>query len=166
MLGDPCLFKKTLPSGKVIMCVTFIDDITYSATDKATADEFLAGLKKRFVIEDGEGAPVSWLLNMKIHQDLSAGTISMNQEVASTKSAGSLLSKEELVKASGIHYPVHAQPLKRLSERIVPKEDFDYLSVVGSLLHLANCVRCDVAVSVGILARHALYPGHEHVRAC
>ena len=61
---------------------------------------------------------------------------------------------------------MHAQPLKKLSERIVPKEDFDYLSVVGSLLHLANCVRCDVAVSVGILARHALYPGHEHVRAC
>ena len=166
MLGDPCLFKKTLPSGKIIMCVTYIDDITYSATDKATADEFLADLKKRFVIEDGEGAPVSWLLNMKIHQDLLAGTISMNQEVAITKLAESLLSKEELVKASGIHYPMHAQPLKKLSERIVPKEDFDYLSVVGSLLHLANCVRCDVAVSVGILARHALYPGHEHVRAC
>ena len=51
MLGDPCLFKKTLPSGKIIMCVTYIDDITYSATDKATADEFLADLKKRFVIE-------------------------------------------------------------------------------------------------------------------
>jgi len=32
----------------------------------------------------------------------------MNQEVAITKLAGSLLSKEELVKASGIHYPMHA----------------------------------------------------------
>jgi hypothetical protein len=100
------------------MCATYIDDITYSATDRATADEFIASLKKRFVIEDGEGEPVSWLLNMKIHQDLAEGTISMNQEVAITKLAESLFSKEELVKTSGIHYPMHAQPLKRLSERI------------------------------------------------
>ena len=57
------------------------------------------------------------------------------------------------------------QPPKRPSTRTVPKEDYDYLSAVGSLLHISNCARCDVAVSVGILARHALYPGHEHVRA-
>ena len=64
-----------------------------------------------------------------------------------------------------LHYPVHAQPLKRLSERTVPKEGFACLYVVGSFLHLVSCVRCDVAVSVGILARHTLYPGHRHVRA-
>ena len=47
----------------------------------------------------------------------------------------------------------------------MPKEQFDYLSVVGSLLHIANCVRCDVAYAVGVLARHAAHPGQAHVRA-
>jgi hypothetical protein len=45
------------------------------------------------------------------------------------------------------------------------KEVFDYLSVVGSLLHIANCVRCDIALSVGHLARHAASPGKAHVKA-
>ena len=79
VLGDPCPLKKTLASGRFILRATHIDDITYSATDRATADELLTSLKERFVIEDGEGEPVSWLLNMKIHQDLAAGTIPMNQ---------------------------------------------------------------------------------------
>ena len=53
----------------------------------------------------------------------------------------------------------------RLKERIVPVEKFDYLSVVGSLLHLANCVRCDIAYAVGCLARFSLTPGPAHVKA-
>jgi hypothetical protein len=56
-------------------------------------------------------------------------------------------------------------PLVKLSERTVPKESFDYLSVVGSLLHIANCVRVDIALAVGILARHAATPGTPHVNA-
>ena len=40
-----------------------------------------------------------------------------------------------------------------------------YLSVVGSLLHIANCVRPDISTAVGILARHALCPGAPHVKA-
>jgi len=65
MSGDPCLFKRTLESGKIILCATYTEDITYSATDRATADEFPPSLKERFVIGDGEGEPVSWLQNMK-----------------------------------------------------------------------------------------------------
>ena len=40
-----------------------------------------------------------------------------------------------------------------------------FLSALGSLLHLSNCVRLDVAVAVNILARHAAAPGVQHVRA-
>jgi hypothetical protein len=86
-------------------------------------------------------------------------------ELAITKLVGSLLSKEELVRSASVDTPMHACGLQKQTERTVSKEDFDYLSVVGSLLHIANCVRCDIAHAVGVLCRHALYPGKSHVRA-
>ena len=164
MLSDPCLFKK-VAHGKIILVCTYVDDVTYGVSDEATADQFLTQLKERFVIEEGEGKPISWLLNMKVTQDLDAGTISLNQEVAIVKLAKLLLTPEELTKAASVHYPMLAQPLPKLQERLVPKEQFDFLSVVGSLLHIANCVRCDVAHAVSVLTRHALCPGPAHVRA-
>jgi hypothetical protein len=55
--------------------------------------------------------------------------------------------------------------LQKQYERTVSKGDFGYLCVVGSLLLTANCVRCAIAHAVGVLCRHALYPGMSHVRA-
>ena len=133
--------------------------------DQETADLFLAELRKRFVIEEGEGKPISWLLNMRVQQNLSAGTITLDQELAVMQLAEAVLTPEERAKACSVHYPMLGQGLRKHSERTVSKEEFDYLSVVGSLLHLANCTRCDVAHAVGVLARHALCPGREHVRA-
>ena len=50
-------------------------------------------------------------------------------------------------------------------ERSIPKDSFDYLSVVGSLLHISNCLRPDISYAVGNLARFANAPGAAHVRA-
>ena len=165
MLGDPCFFKKRLPDGSFILVATYIDDITYGVTSQETADQFLLDVRKRFVIEEGEGKPISWLLNMKVTQDLEAGTISLDQEVAITKLAHTVLSPEEMAKASSVHYPMIETPLEKLATRLVSKEEFDYLSIVGSLLHLVNCVRCDIAYAVGVLTRHSACPGPAHVRA-
>jgi len=78
-----------------------------------------------------------------------------------------LLTKEELVKSEGVHHPMLAHAaLPKLASREVSVDEFDYLSVVGSLMHLANCVRCDIAYAVGSLARHAMNPGPAHVKAC
>ena len=40
------------------------------------------------------------------------------------------------------------------------------MSVVGSLLHISNCLRPDISYAVGVLARHAAAPGPSHVKAC
>ncbi len=39
------------------------------------------------------------------------------------------------------------------------------MSAVGSLLHVPNCSRMDIALAVGILARHAATPGPSHMTA-
>jgi hypothetical protein len=164
-LGDPCLYRRVGADGKVILACLYVDDLLYGVVDSASADSFLAELRERFEISEGEGAPADFVLGMAIKQDLSAGLIHLSMELAITKLAGSLLTPEELVKSSSVDTPMHACGLRKQTERTVPKEQFDYLSVVGSLLHIANCVRCDIAHAVGVLARHSLCPGQAHVRA-
>ena len=165
MLGDPCLFRKKLPDGKMILACAYVDDVTFGVSDQATCDQFMKDLRKRFVIEEDEGKPVDWLLGMAVHQDHDKGTIRMDMQTFIHKLAIGVLTEEELVKSSSVKTPMLKTPLPKLKERLVPIEAFDYLSVVGSLLHVANCVRCDVSTAVGILARHSMTPGPAHVRA-
>jgi hypothetical protein len=139
--------------------------VCYGAPDDETAALVLADLRERFVIEEGEGARITWLLNMAIKQDLGAGTIRIDQRLAISTLAKSILTPEELRKSEGIRTPMLTTVLLLQSERTVSKEQFDYLSVVGSLLHIANCTRCDVSYSVGVLSRHALCPGQAHINA-
>ena len=146
-------------------CRLNVDDLTLCVPEAAHADEFLAMLRERFVIDEGEGKPIEFLLGMAVHQDLQAGTIRMDMSMAIEKLARGVLTEEELVRSRGVHHPMLLAPLPRLSERAIPSSSFDYLSVLGSLLHISNCVRADVAVAVGILSRHAATPGPQHVTA-
>ena len=100
-----------------------------------------------------------------MNQDRDAGTVHLNMEMAITKLCKTILTKEELVRSSTVRSPMLVTPLKIQQERTVPLEVFDYLSVVGSLLHVANCVRPDISYAVGCLARFAAAPGTTHVRA-
>jgi hypothetical protein len=165
MLGDPCLFRRAQPDGSMILACVYVDDITYATVDQETADGFLAEMRERFEIDEGEGQPIEFVLGMAITQDLNKGTVHMNMEMAITKLVGTILTPEEMVKAESVDTPMLEAGLQKQPERTVPKEQFDYLSVVGSLLHISNCVRCDVAYAVGVLARHAAHPGIAHVRA-
>ena len=165
LVGDPCVFRLVLPNGKVILACSYVDDITFGVPDVETRDLFMEMLRKRFTFDDTEGGPVEWLLGMAIKQNLAEGTISMNMEMAITKLAHGILSTEELVKSSCVRHPMLVTPLPKLKERETPKDAFDYLSVVGSLIHIANCVRCDISLAVGVLARHSMTPGPAHVKA-
>jgi len=165
VLGDPCLFKRVLPDGQVIMACTYVDDVTFACSSQDSADWFMRALRERFVIEEGEGKAIDFLLGMAIDQDLEKGTVSINMETLITRLAEGILTKEELERSKSVDTPMLVTPLQKLSERIVPKDKFDYLSVVGSLLRISNCVRMDIALAVGILARHAATPGPAHVTA-
>jgi len=90
----------------------------------------------------------------------------MHMELAITKLALGILASEEIIKSRSAKYPMLAQPLSRETENLIPKDQFYYVSVIGSLLHITNCVRPDVAASVSVLSRFSNHPGAMHVRAC
>ena len=165
MIGDPCLMKRVDGDGKMVLVCLYVDDVTYAVSHPALADQFLAQLRERFVIEEGEGKPIEYLLGIAIHQDLDKGTIHLNMETLISKLCMSILSKEELMKSNSVMAPMLQTPLLRQKERSVPKITFDYLSVVGSLLHISNCLRPDISYAVGNLARFAAAPGNAHVKA-
>jgi hypothetical protein len=159
------LFKRELPSGEVIYAAVYVDDVTYACSSQTAADDFMSELRKRFVIDEGQGKPIDFLLGMAVDQDLKAGTIHLNMQMMIKKLAEGILTPEELVKSKSVRYPMLVTPLLKSPERAVSKGVFDYLSVVGSLLRIADCVRPDIATAVGILARHSLTPGQAHVNA-
>ena len=134
-------------------------------SDQDSVDLFMRELSERFVVEEGEAKPVDFLLGMAVDQDLVQGTVSVNMEAYIKRLAEGILTKEELERSKSVDTPMLVTPLPKQSTRTVTVEAFDYLSVVGSLLHASNCVRVDIALAVGILARHAATPGAAHVAA-
>lgn len=165
LTGDPCLFQKRLSNGKKMYVCCYVDDITYAVEDESDGQKFLQDMRSRFFIGEDEGNPIEWLLGMAIKQDIKAGTVSLNMASMIDKLANLVLDDCERVKALDVRTPMCVTPLVKLAEREVSQEEFDYLSVVGSLLHIANCVRCDVAFAVGCLARYSMTPGKAHVKA-
>jgi hypothetical protein len=107
ILGDLCLFRRVALDGSVFLVCTYIDDVTYAVSSQGAADYFLSELRQRFVIDEGEGKPIEWLLGMVVSQDLVAGTVHMHMELSITKLALGILTSEEIVKSRSV------QPLSR-----------------------------------------------------
>ena len=83
VLGDPCLFKRVHSDGSKYFAAVYVDDITFACSGDAARDVFMAEIRERFVVDEGEGAPIDYLLGMAITQDLAAGTIKMSMELPS-----------------------------------------------------------------------------------
>ena len=124
-------------------------------------------MRTRFAIKEGEGAPVSWLLSMAVTQSLEEGYVRISQETYTQAIADKFLTKEEQERGMNIRHPMlHSQPLTKCDvSQAIHKSTFDYLSCIGSLLHLVNCTRPDIAYAVGALARFASAPSIKHVQA-
>ena len=143
-----------------------MDDCTLACADDEARDEIMAEMRERFEIKEGEGMPINYLLGILIQQNIEDGTVTLTQELAATKLADAFLTDEEKVRAASVRHPMlHSVILPRLKEKEVPKEKFNYLSAIGSLLYLSGCTRPDISAATGILARHGATPGAVHVKA-
>ena len=106
ILGDPCLFRKVLPDGGIIMACTYIDDVTYGVSSPDLAQRFLSEMRERFVIEEGEGKQVEFTYTPS---ELQLADFSLNL-LKVPSSSGSVISSCPRLKSFGIWielYNVH-----------------------------------------------------------
>ena len=151
-----------------LIVATYVDDLTVLSTDDEATRHFDTVMESRFPMQPTEARQVSeainskgWILGSEIRYDQELGVLEINQRQA----IESLAEKYGLTELS--KYP--GEPMK-MSDKLAPVEApempyEEYLSIVGSLLHICNVTRSDCMFAVGFLARHGSRPSLNHYEA-
>ena len=166
LISDQCVYTKGSGDSQLIVC-TWVDDIILASArgNEAARVEFDAALRREFEMSPWTSGEASWVLNMKITRDWTAGKIHISQPGAIEK----LAAQFGLTGREGRAPWVPMGPALKLSKPdaadVVPSSTWDYQSAVGTLLYLSLTTRPDVAQCVGILSRFMSCPGQAHVEA-
>jgi len=179
MTGEPNLYRKTFKLNGVdseIYVGQYVDDCFIAASSQAALDWFLERMSKRYPVNPNSSGVVSMsspgrLLSMHVYYDQSAGILYFNQEQAISKLADKLKLAHEEPIVTPQENPIRSLPFNPNVD--LPKYDApqdgvtitDYLSIIGSCLHIAQVSRPDCALAVGILSRHSHGPGKIHMDA-
>jgi hypothetical protein len=105
-------------------------------------------------------------LGMEITRNPTTSCILMTQ----SKLAQALLEDMQMQDCNPRSLPLHPNikltkpPLDQL-HTVVPQSVFPYMKVVGTLLHLVNCTRPDLAQAVGLLCHINSAPSPPHIAA-
>jgi len=179
MTGEPNLYRKSFKLNGIdseIFIGQYVDDCFIAASSQAALDWFIEKMSKRYPVNPNSSGVVSMsspgrLLSMHVYYDQPAGILYFNQEQAISKLADKLgLAPKEPID-SPLKDPIRSLPFSPQVE--LPKYDSpqdgisttDYLSVIGSCLHIAQVSRPDCAYAVGALSRHSHAPGKIHMKA-
>ena len=142
--ADPALFIKMDGQGRILAMV-YVDDCLIAGKTSRQIEATLGIISSTFEIRD-LGEPEDFL-GIQIVRDRKSKTISIHQQPYIQK----LLADYDLTGAAP-----KAQPSSAFPEGLPlsPALSTRYPSLVGSLIHLANCTRPDISHLVGALARH------------
>ena len=154
-----CMVKANPEAVEQMMCGCYVDDITEAGSSELILDWFIHHLRKRFVISEKATGEMSYMLSARVTRDREAGILSMDQSAAITRVAQKCGMDKDSRKWGT---PLAVEPLEKQDEKTT---DFDYLSVVGALLHICNVSRPDVSYAVCYLARFSKTAGESHVKA-
>jgi hypothetical protein len=161
--SDQCLYVMTTEGGQNIWCNTYVDDLFLGCNPGPLKDLIIKHLFSAFEMKDL--GRLSRPLGMELEYNKELGTVKLHQAAL----IRDLLSDNNInmdsnprVLPMDPHVKLVPTPL---SEELVPKEECNYLGVVGSLLHLMNCTRPDIAQAVNMLCRYNSRPGPSHCLA-
>jgi hypothetical protein len=158
--SDPSLWILHGKDGAVL-ALFYVDDGLVAARTGEQADALVDLVASIFEIRK-LGEPVDFL-GIEIQRDRESGTITLMQKAKA----------EVLAAAHGVQGACRATPMSpecfaslRAAQPGEPMADrLGYQKVVGSLLHLAQCTRPDIALPVGALAAYASAPSEAHYEA-
>jgi hypothetical protein len=147
--------------GGAVMAMFYVDDGLVAARTAAEADALVDLVASMFSIR-ALGEPEDFL-GIRITRDRVARTITIDQEDKARALAASC-------GVTGERRMVPMSPDTYAALRAAAAEDAmgdleKYQSLVGSLLHIAQCTRPDIALAVGALTSHCHAPSQVHLEA-
>jgi deoxycytidylate deaminase len=161
--GDTALYVKG--SGASLMMITsWVDDLLIACRRKSQVKELMDALNTAG-IEASSHSELHYLLGMEIGHNTKEKTITVKQRAYIT----GLLETYRMADAKPALTPmVPNTTLSKTDDAKAEQRNTDvsqYAKLVGSLLYLANTTRCDIAASVGQLARFMSAPAAHHMNA-
>lgn len=166
--GEPNLYRLHFELGDQLVEIIvgiYVDDCLIAATSINAFDWFITKLKGRFPVNPKSSGLITvnepgFVLSMQVYYDINAGILEFNQIDA----IETLAQKFKIVEQTPKRIPMSEK--SELTKLEVATFDItQYLSVVGSLMHISQVSRPDIAKSVGELAKHASTPGPDHYEA-
>jgi hypothetical protein len=170
MSGEPNLYRKTLilnDKQEHIYVGQYVDDCLLAASSQEALDWFTSSLGKRFPVNPASSGLITdespgLLLSMHVRYNINTGILQFDQKRAIESLAKKFKIDERKVQL------LPMSPDDNLPKLLKPeKTEFitQYLSMVGSCLHICQVSRPDCAYAVGVLSRHAATPGEIHMKA-
>ena len=158
--ADASLFTRRESDGSLTILVAYVDDCLIAGRGE-NPDVVIQQLKKVFNLTD-LGSP-NVFVGLEIKRDSAAGTIRISQ----SRMARDLVNKFGLgeCKLKNTPLSVGTRLVRDEGEPLDQNHSRSYRELVGSLLYLACCTRCDIAHSVGVLSRFMATPTASHLTA-
>jgi len=153
---DEVLFVYENASGHRIIGTIFVDDILLASQTEAVLSEFLLKLSNHFEFSESPQATGTFL-GVKITQDLTKGTVDLNQ----THFIHQIVQRFEIPHKSVRSVLPHDYVSSyHLEDDLVSSERQIrlYQALLGSLLYLTAATRPDVCFAVSLLSRFAKQP--------
>ena len=166
--GEPNLYRKVFElNGKTeeVLIGQYVDDLIIAASSEEARKWFMQKLESRFPVNPKSTGLISFespglVLSMHVRYDREQGVLQFDQRAA----IEALAARFSVIDLKPKSLPITTTTeLPKLSKAEV--DPIEYLSVIGSCLHLAQVSRPDVAYAVGVLSRHSATPGHVHMDA-
>ena len=166
--GEPNMYRKVFElNGKMeeIILGVYVDDILIGSSSEAARLWFMQRLEKRFPVNEKSTGVITvaspgLVLSMHVRYNREHGILQLDQRSA----IRSLAAKYSVLDLPPKSMPITpAVKLPKLEHATVDPNQ--YLSVVGSCLHLSQVSRPDIAYAIGVLSRHSATPGLEHMGA-
>ena len=168
LTGDNSLYRKRfILNGReeTILLGCYVDDCVICCSSEEARQYFMKRLEHRFPVNAKstgviQGKKLGHILSMEVKYDKEKGVLSINQREA----IEALARKHNLHKDAPRKLPITSDcQLPKLSAAEVSQTE--YLSLVGSCLHIAQVSRPDIGYAIGVLSRHSQCPGHQHYEA-
>jgi Reverse transcriptase (RNA-dependent DNA polymerase) len=151
---DPCLFYS-----KEIILVCYVDDIIMAAKDKEKLDTLVNNLAETSDLTD-EGELESFL-GIKVNRSDDGKMFTLTQPMLTER----IIEAMGMTEANPRATPAQKEALKKDEDGPAMTENWNYPSIVGMLMFLANNTRPDIAFAVNQCARFTHSPKQSHAVA-